>query len=72
LPDGKVVVAESSGVRINRLKDTFSWSVTVAAEASTEEALREAKARALLILGELEEELRGRKLELPGKAEVPF
>jgi hypothetical protein len=64
--------AEYSGsyIRVNRLKDSWTWNVQVATTSNTPEGLQEAKLAALQVAYELREELQPVK-ELAPK-EVPF
>jgi hypothetical protein len=55
--------SDGSSVRINRLKDGYSWVVTVAAGDSSAEALQVAKDRALVLTRQLESELMTVKLK---------
>jgi hypothetical protein len=62
---GEIVsgLLDVSVVRINKLKDGYSWNVAVTASSSTVEALQEAKESALVIVRQLEEELSIQKPE---------
>jgi hypothetical protein len=57
-----------SYVRVNRLKDSFTWHVQVPAESSSLEHLQVAKEKAVQLSRELEADL-NRKSE---QVEVPF
>jgi hypothetical protein len=64
------VSTEVSSVRISRLRDGHTWSVTVAASDDSVEALEAAKERALGLTRQLESEL---GVELAKKKqELPF
>lgn len=57
-------------VKVNRLKDSYTWNVQVAAENSSLAALREAKDKALALAQEFESELnaqdpKARETEVP-------
>jgi hypothetical protein len=63
--------ATSSWIRLNRLKDSYTWNVQVVADSNSVEDLRSAKERAL----EIETELRAdlcRPKEEPEREEVAF
>jgi hypothetical protein len=69
-------LTEPSAVRITRLKEGYSWNVVVSADDNSEDALQEAKERALVIVRELEQELARPQVEEEVRAqvedEVPF
>lgn len=52
-----------SSIRINKLKDGYTWNVHVVAAGSSLEELREAKEKALLLSSELQAELDQREVD---------
>jgi|GEM_PF-6922940 len=63
-----VDVQPVSSIRVNRLKEGYTWSVQVAATSNSLVDLQEAKGKALALSRELDEELNPRQ----ETAEVPF
>ena len=61
-------------VRINRLKDSYTWNVEVAAESSSLEHLQAAREKAVAISRELDADLRPKseQVKVPERVEVPF
>ena len=57
-----------SRVRVNRLKDSYTWNVEVAAESSSLEHLQAAREKAVEVSRELEAELNPE----PEQVEVSF
>ena len=57
-----------SRVKVNRLKDSYTWNVDVVAESSSLEDLQTAKEKALAISRELEADLDPK----PEEARLPF
>lgn len=51
------VVPETNYVKVNRLKDSYTWNVQVAAASDSLEDLQFARAKAILVSRELEDEL---------------
>jgi hypothetical protein len=69
-------LTELSAVRITKLKEGYTWNVVVSADDNSEDALQQAKERALVIVRELEQELGRPHVEEEVRpladAEVPF
>ncbi len=59
-------------VKVNRLKDGWTWNVSVTADDNTTEALQEAKVKALAIIRELNQELNPVIVQEVTEEEVPF
>ena len=59
-------------VKINRLKDGWTYNVSVTADDNTTEALQDAKVKALAIIRELNEELNPVIVQEVTEEEVPF
>jgi hypothetical protein len=63
-----------SHVKVNRLKDSYTWNVEVAAESSSLEHLQAAREKAVAVSRDLEADLRPRseQVAVPEQVEVPF
>jgi hypothetical protein len=64
----------ASHVRVNRLKDSYTWNVEVAAESSSLDDLQAAREKAVAVSRELDADLRpiSEQVEMPEQVEVPF
>ena len=59
-------------VKVNRLKDGWTYNVSVTADDNTTEALQDAKVKALAIIRELNKDLNPGILREVTEEEIPF